>query len=230
MLKLVMSLAIIRVIGIILFLYLTWRNLRGDYPESKLISFGWISILFFLVFGRIGFGLLNFGVWKTWSDWISVWQKPGMDYLIATIGFITAVFWISKINQWKFFAFIEDNLKNFLVFMIILMIDEVFRTRFGLESLAYVLIFIIAYIVSLWLSKKYRSFVWYRSGKKGFVFLSISFLVFLLITGVLFWFKNKLFLIILSGLISLISLVGLFILGDIFQSLSVSKRRKNETR
>jgi len=224
-----MSLAIIRVIGIILFLYLTWRNLRGDYSEEKLISFGWISVVFFLVFGRIGFGLLNFGIWKNWTDWFSVWQKPGMDYLMATLGFITASFWISKVNQWKFFAFMEDNLKNYLVFMLFIMFDEVVRTRFGIESLAYVVVFIIAYIISVWLSKKYRSFVWYRSGKKGFVFLATSFLVFLLTTGILFWFKKNIFLMILSVLASLISFVGLFILGEVFQSLSVNKRRKNET-
>ena len=224
-----MSLAIIRVIGIALFLYLTWRNLRGDYSEEKLISFGWISIIFFLVFGRVGFGLLNWGVWKTWGDWISVWQKPGMDYLIATGGFVMASFWISKLNQWKFFAFMEDNLKNYLVFMAILMIDEIVRTRFKIDSLVYLLVFVMAYIVSLWLSKRYRSFVWYKSGKKGFVFLATSSLIFLMTTGVLFWFKNNIFLIILSALISLISLVGLFILGEVFQSLSVNKRRKNET-
>lgn len=224
-----MSLAIIRVIGIVLFLYLTWRNLRGDYSEEKLISFGWISIIFFLVFGRIGFGLLNFGVWKTWSDWISVWQKPGMDYLIATSGFVVAAFLISRLNQWKFFAFMEDNLKNFLVFISILMIDEIVRTRFSIESMAYLLIFAIAYVVSLWLSKRYRSFVWYRSGKKGFVFLSTSSLIFLLSSGILFWFKKNLILVVLSSLIGLISLIGLFILGEVFQSLSVNKRRKNET-
>ena len=224
-----MSLAIVRVIGIALFLYLTWRNLRGDYPEDKLISFGWISIIFFLIFGRIGFGLLNWGVWKNWSDWISIWQKPGMDYLMATLGFLVAAFWISKINQWKFFGFMEDNLKNYLVFMFILMIDEVVRTKFSIQVLAYMMVFMVAYIVSLRLSKKYRSFVWYRSGKKGFVFLVTSSLIFLMTTGILFWFRDKLFLVILSGLISLISLVGLFILGEVFQSLSVNKRRKNET-
>jgi hypothetical protein len=223
-----MSLAIIRVIGIILFLYLTWRNLRGDYQEEKLITFGWISVIFFLVFGRIGFGLLNFGVWKNWTDWFSVWQKPGMDYLMATFGFTIAAFWISKVNQWKFFAFMEDNLKNFLVFIAILMIDELVRSRFNIESLFYLLIFIIAYIVSLWLSKRYRSFVWYRSGKKGFVFLVTSCFIFLSTTGILFWFNKNIFLIILSILASLISFVGLFILGEVFQSLSVNKRRKNE--
>ncbi len=223
-----MSLAIIRVIGIVLFLYLTWRNLRGDYPEEKLISFGWISIIFFLIFGRIGFGLLNWGVWKNWFDWISVWQKPGMDYLIATIGFVLAAFWLSKINQWKFFSFMEDNLKNFLILVSFLMIDELIRNKLSIEILSYILVIIIAYLFSVWLSKRYRSFVWYKSGKKGFVFLATTALIFLLNLGVLLWFKNRLFLLILSGLISLISLVGLFILGEVFQSLSINKRRKNE--
>ena len=113
--------------------------------------------------------------------------------------------------------------------MFILMIDEVVRTKFSIQVLAYMMVFMVAYIVSLRLSKKYRSFVWYRSGKKGFVFLVTSSLIFLMTTGILFWFRDKLFLVILSGLISLISLVGLFILGEVFQSLSVNKRRKNET-
>lgn len=230
MLKLDMSLAIIRVIGIALFLYLTWRNLRGDYPEEKLVFFGWVSVIFFLIFGRIGFGLLNWGVWKNLNDWVSVWQKPGMDYLIATIGFVLAAFLMSKINQWKFFAFMEDNLKNFLIFILVLMIDELIRTRLNIEILIYISILIIAYVISLWLYKKYRSFVWYRSGKKGFVFLAVVFLIFLLNTGVMFWFKNKLVLLILSGLISSISLIGLLILGEVFQFLSINKRRKNETR
>lgn len=228
MLKLDMSLAILRVVGIALFLYLTWRNLRGDYPEDKLISFGWMSVIFFLFFGRIGFGLLNWGVWKNLNDWISVWQKPGMDYLIATIGFVLAAFLMSRSNQWKFFAFVEDNLKNFLIFVLVLMMDELIRTRFSIEILAYIIVLIIVYLISLWLSKRYRSFVWYKSGKKGFIFLAAVFLIFLFNTGIMFWFKNNLLLLILSGLISLISLVGLFVLGEVFQSLLINKRRRNE--
>lgn len=224
-----MSLAIIRVMGVILFLYLTWRNLKGDYLPDKLITFGWVSVLFFLFFGRIGFGILNWGVWNSWNDWIMVWQKPGTDYLIGTLGFVLAAFWWAKMNQWKFFAFMEDNLKNFLIFLFILMIDELIRTRFRLEIMAYLVVFLIAYLVSLWLFKRYRSFVWYKSGKKGFVFLATSFLVNLLIAFVLFWFKDKLILVILSSSVSLISLIGLFILGEVFQPLAINKRRKNET-
>jgi hypothetical protein len=224
-----MSLAIIRVIAILLFLYLTWRNLKADYPEEKLISFAWLGLIGFFVFGRVGFGLLNFGVWQNWQDWVMVWQKPGMDYLIATLGFVLVTFLFGKSNQWKFFAFLEDNLKNFLVFLIVLMLDELIRTRFDMRIIAYIVVFLITYLMSLFLYKRYRSYVWYRSGKKGFVFLFSSFLANLLIAIILFWFKDKLILTILASTISLISLVGLFILGEVFQPLTINKRRKNET-
>jgi len=224
-----MSLAIIRVIAIIIFLYLTWRNLKVDYPAEKLISFGWLSLLGFFVFGRVGFGLLNWGSWVNWQDWLMVWQKPGMDYLIGTLGFVLVSFLFSKVNQFKFFAFLEDNLKNFLIFLFIIMIDELIRSRFEIKIVGYLLVFLITYLIALWLFKRYRSFVWYKSGKKGFVLLFSSFLINLLTSGLLFWFKGGLVLVILSLIISLISLVGLFILGEVFQSLVINKRRKNET-
>jgi hypothetical protein len=216
-------------LAIALFLYLNWRNLKDDYPEEKLISFGWLAVLGFLFFGRVGFGLLNWGVWGNWSDWISVWQKPGMDYLMATIGFVVIACWWGRVNQWKFFAFMEDNLKNFLIFVFVLMIDELMRSRFAIEIVAYMVVLMLVYVMSLWLFKKYRSFVWYRSGKKGFVFLSTGFLANLLIAGVLFWFRDKIVLMVLSLAMGLISLFGLFILGDIFQPLLINRRKKNGT-
>lgn len=224
-----MSLAIIRVIAILMFLYLTWRNLKVDHPEEKLISFGWLSLLGFFIFGRVGFGLLNWGTFSNWQDWLMVWQKPGMDYLIATLGFTLVTFLFCKLNQWKIFAFLEDNLKNFLIFLMILMVDELIRTRFDIKVIIYIAIFLVTYLISLWLFKKYRSFVWYRSGKKGFVFLFSSFLVNLLIIGSFVWFKDEWILIVISSITSLISLIGLFILGEVFQPLVFNKRRKNET-
>lgn len=211
-----------------LFLYLTWRNLRGDYEESKLISFAWLSMLFFLVFGRIGFGLLNLGIWKNWQDWLMVWNKPGLSYLIGTLGFILSVFIVGKANNWKFFTFIENNLKNFLIFLSLMLIDELVRSNFSLQIVWYLLVVVLTYLLSLWLFKKYRSFVWYRSGRKGFVFLFSSFFINLAITLVLFLSKSSYFLTILALVISLTSLVGLFILGEVFSHLVVNKRKKDE--
>ena len=120
-------------------------------------------------------------------------------------------------------------MEYFLILMFVLMIDETIRSGLSIESLSYIVILIFVYAVGLWLFKRYRSFVWYRTGKKGFVFLASSFLAFLLITGVMFWLRNKVALVILSLLLSLISLSILFILGEVFKPLSVNKRRRNET-
>jgi len=219
-----MNLAIIRVIAIVLFLYLTWRNLKGDYEEEKLVSFGWISMLFFLFFGRLAFGLLNWGVWESWQDWLMVWSKPGLDYLFGTLGFILSVFIFGRANGWKFFTFIEDNLRNFLFFLFLMLSDELFRSRFDFKVIVFLLIIIVAYLLVLWLSKKYRSFVWYKSGKKGFVFLFTTFFVNLGIFLTLLLFKELTFLLPLSLVISLTSLVGLFILGEVFGSINNSKK------
>lgn len=224
-----MNLAIIRVVAIVLFLYMTWRNLRGDYDEGKLISFGWFSILFFLVFSRIGFGLLNLGIWNSWKDWLMVWNKPGFNYLIGTLGFVLSVFIFSRMNQWKFFTFIENNLKNFLVFLGLLMIDELVRTRFDLNIVWYLLAIVVTYLIDLQLFKKYRSFVWYKSGKKGFVFLFSTFLINLLIALIILLSKGNPILAIIASIVSLTSLLGLFILGKVFDQLVVNKRNKDET-
>lgn len=220
-----MSLAIIRVFGIAIFLYLTWRNLKDDYEGESLISFGWLAILGFIIFGRFGFGLMHWGVWSTWKDWISVWQKPGMDYLIAGLGFALVTFWFGKIKQWKFIPFLEDNLKNFLILLFFMMTDELLRSRFDIKVVFYLISLIIVYLVSWWLGKKYRSFVWYRSGKKGFVVLGSLFLFYLLTFGILLWFKESWFLIGLSLLLNLISLIGLFILGEVFLPLTINRRK-----
>ena len=64
---------------------------------------------------------------------------------------------------------------------------------------------LVTYLLTVWLEKKYRSFGWYRSGKKGFAWLAAN-----LFLGV--------FLAIITGqwpylIISLLSLMGLVILG-----------------
>ena len=63
------------VVGMILFLYLTWRNLREDYKEGVLVSFSWLALLAMVLGGRLLYGLLNWGVWNdNWMDWINMVQ------------------------------------------------------------------------------------------------------------------------------------------------------------
>ena len=213
-----MSLGIIRVLGIILFAYLTWRNLRENYEEDKIVTYSWVALLSFFIGGRIIYGLVNFGVWNdNWMSWFSVWNKPGMDYIGGFLTLIATGVIFSKMNNWKIIPFCEDGLINNLVLLIFLMVDEFLRTKFDLKIGIYLLLLIVMIFFMKFAKKKYRSFVWYKSGKKGFAFLSTAFLSFLILGFLGMFFKVNTIYSVLYWIISLISLVELCILGDVYE-------------
>ena len=139
-----MSLGIIKILGVILFVYLIWRNLREDYKEEDLISYSWMALLSFLVGGRLAFGLINLGVWNNWLDWVSIWSKPGMSYLGAYLSVFGVTWWIVKSRDWKIWSFAEDSLMTFLVFFEFLMLDEFVRSRFSLITGVYSLVMLLS--------------------------------------------------------------------------------------
>lgn len=220
-----MSLGIIRILGIIIFVYLTWRNLKDNYEEDKIVTYSWVALLAFLVIGRVTFGLVNFGVWNdSWLSWFSVWDKPGMDYVGGLFGIMLVNFIFSRINSWKFIPFCEDMLSNVLLFLAFLMGDEFIRSKLDLKVGVYLLFLVLMMLLLGWAKKKYRSLVWYKSGKKGFAFLITAFISFLILGFLGLYFNISIVYSILYWIISLISLVGLFILGEVFNFLTVNKR------
>ncbi|MDD2483360.1 MAG: hypothetical protein PHE32_01420 [Candidatus Shapirobacteria bacterium] len=221
-----MSLGILRIVGIILFVYLTWRNLKNNYEEDKIVNYSWIALLGFFVVGRITYGLVNFGIWNdSWLSWFSVWNKPGMDYIGGFLALILINFIFSKINSWKFIPFCEDGLVNSLFFLVFLIADEFLRSKFDLKTGVYLLFLVLMILLANLAKKKYRSLVWYKSGKKGFAFLITGFFAFLILGFLGLYFKINLPYLILYWLISLISLTGLCILGEVFNFLVINKRR-----
>ena len=215
-----MNLGILRIIGILLFAYLTWRNLRDNYEEDKIVTYSWMALLVFFVGGRISYGLVNFGVWNdSWLSWFSVWNKPGMDYVGGFMSLILVNFIFSRINSWKFIPFCEDTLINSLLLSIFLIGDEFLRSKFDLRVGVYLLFLILTIFFANFAKKKYRSLVWYKSGKKGFAFLVTVFLAFLVLGFLAIYFQINFIYLILYWVISLISLVGLCILGEVFNFL-----------
>ncbi len=211
-----MSLGIFRVLGIILFLYLLWRNLRENYDDQKIITFSWLALLGFLLFGRLFYGLIHWGIWNDdLVDWVLVGSKPGMSYIGGYLGIILISWLFTRKEQWKFFNFMEDLVRPFLVMSGFFMLDELFRSKFSLELVFFLVLIILMFPLFIFITNRYRSFVWYRSGKKGFVLLLLNFLFFLGIGGLLILFKDSLVNVVLSFIISLGSLVGLLILGEI---------------
>ncbi|MDP4009443.1 MAG: hypothetical protein Q8P53_00460 [Candidatus Shapirobacteria bacterium] len=222
-----MILGIFRILGIILFLYLTWRNLREDYREEDLISYSWLSMLAFFLGGRLIFGLMNWGIWnENYYDWINFWQKPGISFTGGYVVFLIISYLVANQRGWKLLTLAEDIINSFMVFISLIFLEEVFKSNFDLKSVSLFLALIFGWFLTSRVKKKYRSFVWYKSGKKGFAYFFANFIIMFLLGLILFWFKEDMVypILYLSG--SLIFLIGLFILGEVFEPLQILGRKK----
>lgn len=222
-----MVFGIIRVIAVVLFMYLSWRNLRENYKEETLVPFLWGAVLVFLIAGRISFGLVNWGVWNdnVWN-WFLVWQKPGFEYIGATLAMFGIMSVMAKRNQWKVNALLENVTWEALLMMAIFMADEFIRGRFDLSYGLALVVMVLGLVISIRIKKKYRSFVWYLSGKVGFVFYFTAAAVFIMLAGVSILLKQAWFVSSLYLLLGLLSISGLFILGEMLNPLLVKFKRK----
>jgi hypothetical protein len=212
-----MVLGIFKLIGAILFLYLTWRNLRENYQEEKLISYSWLALLAFMVGGRIVFGLVNWGVWNdNWSDWLLIWQKPGFNYWGGLTAVLLATVGECKANDWKLWSFLEDMNPIIYLLTMFMMAEEWIRTGFELGAGIYVLAAILGLMINWLVVKKYRSFGWYRSGKKGFGWFFTNMVVSLILAVVAAILLKSMLFAVIMAILGLIFLIGLFILGEVF--------------
>lgn len=214
-----------------LWLYLVWRNLRDSYQEEKLIGYSWMILLVFLVVGRITFGVVNWGVWnERIVDWLLIWQKKGFNYWGGLGAAVITTIWYCKVNNWKIWSFFEDITKIWYLLMGLVLIGELIRGGFNWLTVAYFGVVIIGLVIALMIEGKYRSLVWYKSGKKGFVFFFTNMMGCLLagVVGIILGEK-----LIVAGIFSglcLIFMIGLFILGEVFNSLLVFGQRRNSDK
>lgn len=209
---------ILKILGVVVFLYLTWRRLGEDYNEEKLTAFSWTGLLAFLLGSRLAYGLVNWGVWNdSWLDWLAFFNKAGMLYGGGYVGFLLMAWWVSWRNGWKYWALLEDNVVGFLILIIFLLLGQVLMSGVdgGMLRLAGVALAGLIFSLAVW--GKYRSFVWYKSGRKGFVFFGANF-VFWASRGLLsFLFDGEGKGLVLNMILALIFVVGLFILGEVWK-------------
>jgi hypothetical protein len=223
-----MFLGIIKLIGVILFLYLTWRNLNDSYKDDLLISYSWLCVLVFLAAGRLVFGMINWGVWnKALTDWLVFWQKPGFSYWGGLAGILGVTVWFCHRNSWKLWSFLEDMTGTLYLFVAFMLAAELWSDGFNFRVLVYVLIAGTGYILSGAISNRYRSMVWYKSGKKGFVFFFTNLVTAILLALQAIIYKDRPTIWVLYLMLSLISATGLFMLGEVFESLEVYSKWRN---
>jgi hypothetical protein len=190
---------IVGILGSVIYLYLMWRGLRDGYREEDAAAFGWVSLLAYLIGSRLAYGFINWGVWAgNPTGWLEFW-KMGESNIIG--GYLLWIFigWLVATDRgWKFFAFAEDNL-GFLLWL-----NGIFLGVAG--KWWEVLMLLVVALITWWFKGRYRSFVWYKSGRKGFLFLAANIMVFI---GLCLIYRNIYYLIP-----ALICGVGLGILGS----------------
>ena len=190
---------ILGIVGFVGYLYLSWRTLRDNYQEEDVVAFSWVALLLFLVGGRVSFGLMNWGIWSgNAGAWLEFWKINEISILGGSILWMTFTLLITKDKGWKIWVFLENSLVSFCFLLIIL----------GLIIKNWPLVTALfgAVLLSMLMKKRYRSLLWYKSGKKGFLFFwfYIWFWLIYAVFSKLWW----------VGLLSLLFVVGLFILGD----------------
>jgi len=190
---------ILGIVAIVGYLYLSWRTLRDNYQEEDIVAFSWVALLLFLVGGRLAYGFWHWGDWVGRGiNWLEFWKIGELNILGGGLLWLCFALLISKDKGWKVWAFLENSLVSFWFLL----------TMFGVIIKDWKLVVALggALGLSFILKKKYRSLVWYKSGKKGFLFFWFFFCFWLIlaIISTIWW---------LLGL-SLLFAIGLFILGD----------------
>ncbi len=225
-----MVLGIIRLLGIVIFLYLVWRNLYDDYRDDQLISYGWSSILIMLLSGRIVYGLWNWGQLNdSWVNWLLVWKFSGYSFYGGVFGVILWTWWFCAKNEWKLWSFLEDLTPIYYLLLGFMLGEDYVRSGFQVKYLAGLLIAMGGYLLANFLKGKYRSVTWYKSGKKGFIFFFTNLVLSIIMSVMSFVFKDGWFMSVFYLVLSLIFGMGLVILGDVLNS-SLLGRKINGTK
>lgn len=214
-----MMFSLFKLIGIVLFLYLVWRDLSEDYQDDPLVSYAWVAVMGMLLMGRVVHGLLNWGIWNdSLTSWFLVWQKSGFSYIGAFIGWLAATAWYVRVQDWKLWPFLEDSIGYFFLMVSVMLLDDLLRSNFSLEIVFYLLTAVTGWLTVGLIKKKYRSFWWYKSGRKGFGFFftvlttSIILAVTSRVFGQSYWLTG------LLAAVGLLSVVELFIIGEVFKN------------
>jgi hypothetical protein len=211
-----MNLMIVGVIIAIVFLYSVWRGLRHSYEGSKLIIAGWLGIVAFLVLGRLIYGLIHVGIWnESPMDWILFWKKPGISLVGGFLGATAVIAWYAYNKGWKVWTFLEDGLEVWLMSGLMLILLSFLKTK-DIKTGVMIVILGLIWRWSVWIRCKYRSFAWYKSGKKGFGWFFVNFWWWLTLAGWFWWTKGVTVEAGISLILSLISGAGLIMLGRVF--------------
>jgi prolipoprotein diacylglyceryltransferase len=149
--------------------FILWRNLKEDYSEEEIISLTIYLTLVFLLGARLVHIIYHFeGFQFSLLKWLLVVHYPGFSFFggfLACLGLL--VFW-SKKKKWDFWQVAEVIVPTWFL-VLVLVASGLYLTSGKLIFLGEAFLGLLLLFMSRFLKKNYRSFIWYKSGKLGFV-------------------------------------------------------------
>lgn len=189
---------LIALIFVFIFLFVFWKNLKDDYIPSQIFS----TALIVLVFAGIGCFLST--VFKSYAFWL-ISLSLFIGYIIGSV----------KCGI-KFY----EGFDSFIISSLIAF-TATFPIVYKFWQLNLILFYsatVISVVVFHIIKKNFKSFIWYKSGRRGFSGLFTLGIFFLIRSMVAIVRPESILLlteydIFISGLISSISFLNIFVLG-----------------
>ena len=153
---------IVNIIGVLIFLFLIWRNLKQDYLPEQIFNYSTI-----VLFSMILFFFLSRMFLPNWWFWISF------------VGFCLGILLGYLRIKYNFYEYLEAfTIASIPWLAIIFITDSVINTSW--ESLVLGFITLSFFGIFYFFKKRYKSFSWYRSGRIGFASITTLGMYFLI--------------------------------------------------
>lgn len=215
--------------------YLLWRDLREDYPEEEIISLTIYLALAFLAGARLIHVLSRFSDFQfSLLKWLLIGHYPGFSFIGGFLACLGLVFFWSKRKNWDFWQIGEIVVPaGFLVTIIVG--AGLYLTKGEIIFLEEAVLALLLLIFSRFLRRKYRTFVWYKSGKLGFVscfslslFMLGKLLLEIFYRGSLYWDGLFLLGVAIACWVFIYRRSDRELKADLRKVFPESKRRRNE--
>lgn len=178
-----------------------WKSLREDYEEKKILG----GSLFVIAFAFIVEEGLIYLLKKLGFDWSFYYRIVFLFFFWGAVLGAKYWSWRFKMNVWE----VLDAMGVGIGFFLIWAGGLLFSQSRSLIELGYVLFGFLVVVALGWLKNKYRSFLWYKSGKSGFLFGVAGGILSLGFFGLAFFDKSSIYL---ERLLETVSLVIIFCL------------------
>lgn len=155
-------------LALLVFSYVSWQSLRDDFEEEKVLSLTIALAFSFLLGARALYILTHFGQFGVSFSWFLPRRFPGFSLLGGVLTGVFALYLWTRENDWDFWLVADAVTVSFSSSLFLLSLG-IFISRVDEASFFLLAFSLLFFGAVLFFAQSYRKFIWYKSGKPGFV-------------------------------------------------------------